>query len=239
MKILLAMPSFYKQDGSLFQRRRRWTVPITLPYLAGLTPQNVEIHLADEHNSKIDTSIDYDLVGLSVYCAAEQRAIEVAKAFRNRGIPVVAGGIHASLAPERLQDHVDSLVIGEAELVWPEVLADAQNGALKSRYQATELCDMKNLPRPRFDLLGASKFLYNIWPIQTTRGCPHGCEFCEVQVLYGRKYRHRPTGEVLEEMKSLPGQKIHIVDDNIGGNTTRAKELLQGMLPLKIGRAHV
>ena len=234
MKILLAMPTSFRRDGKLFQKKRRWIIPITLPYLAGLTPKTAEIHLVDEFHTPIDTSIDYDLVGLTVLCAAEKRAIEVAKAFRKRGIKVVAGGIHASLAPERLQDHVDSIIVGEAENIWAEVLADAQNGRLKPRYKAPELCDMVNLPRPRFDLLDMSKFLYNIYPIQTTRGCPHGCEFCEVQVLYGRKYRYRPIGEVLEEIKALPGRNLHIVDDNIGGNVNRAKELFRGMIPLKV-----
>ena len=112
MKILLAMPASYRRDGTLFQKRRRWIIPITLPYLAGLTPKTAEIHVVDEYHTSIDTSIDYDLVGLTVLCAAEKRAIEVAEAFRKRGIKVVAGGIHASLAPERLQDHVDSIVIG-------------------------------------------------------------------------------------------------------------------------------
>ena len=228
------MPASFRRDGTLFQKRRRWIIPITLPYLAGLTPKTAEIHLVDEFHTPIDTSIDYDLVGLTVLCAAEKRAIQVAQAFRKRGIKVVAGGIHASLATERLQDHVDSIVIGEAENVWADVIADAQNGRLKPRYKAAELCSMQNLPRPRFDLLDMSKFLYNIYPVQTTRGCPHGCQFCEVQVLYGRKYRYRPIGEVLDEIKALPGRNLHIVDDNIGGNVNRAKELFRGMIPLKV-----
>ena len=234
MKILLAMPTSYRRDGTLFQKKKRWIIPITLPYLAGLTPRTAEIHLVDEIHTPLDTSIDYDLVGLTVLCAAEKRAIEVAQAFRKRGIKVVAGGIHASLAPERLQEHVDAVVIGEAESVWADVIADAQNGRLKPRYKAAALCDMQHLPRPRFDLLDMSKFLYNVYPVQTTRGCPHGCQFCEVQILYGRKYRFRPIGEVLDEIKSLPSRNLHIVDDNIGGNVNRAKELFRGMIPLKV-----
>jgi len=234
MKILLAMPSFYRKDGSLFREKKRLIIPITLPYLAGLTPRECEIRLVDEHTAPIDTSADYDLVGLSVLGASERRAIEVAQAFRRRGIKVVVGGIHASLAPERLQEHVDAIVIGEAELVWRDVLADAQNGGLKPRYEANRLCEMKNLPMPRFDLLDIRQFRFDYYPVQTTRGCPHGCRFCEVNAIYGRKYRFRPIAEVLAEIKALPGRNIHIVDDNIGGDTRRAKELFRGMIPLKV-----
>jgi radical SAM superfamily enzyme YgiQ (UPF0313 family) len=234
MKILLAMPSFYQKDGTLFRKKRRLIIPITLPYLAALTPPNGEIHLVDEHVDSLDTNIDYDLVGLTVLGAAEKRAIEVASAFRKRGAKVVAGGFHASLATDRLQEHFDSVVVGEAEPQWEHVLADARRGRLQPRYQADELCDMKRLPMPRFDLLNMRHYRFTYFPVQTTRGCPHGCKFCEVRAVYGGKYRFRPVGEVLEEIKRLPGRKIHFVDDNIGGDTRRAKELFKGLIPLNI-----
>ncbi|MDD2709136.1 MAG: radical SAM protein [Verrucomicrobiae bacterium] len=234
MKILFAMPSFYKKDGTLFRKKQRLIIPITLPYLAALTPRNGEIRLVDDHVTPIDTNVNCNLVAMTVLGAGERRAIEVAKVFRKRGIKVVAGGFHASLAPERLQEHVDSVVIGEAENVWEQVLIDAQKGRLQPRYKADSLCSMDGLPMPRFDLLDMRHFRFRYYPIQTTRGCPHGCKFCEVKAVYGGKYRFRPVAEVLDEIKRLPGNKIHVVDDNIGGDTRRAKELFKGMISQKI-----
>ncbi|MCX6811112.1 MAG: radical SAM protein, partial [Candidatus Berkelbacteria bacterium] len=123
-------------------------------------------------------------------------------------------------------------VIGEAEPVWGEILADLAQGSLQARYQSAEYWDMKGLPLPRRDLLSREHYL-TVNVVQTARGCPNGCTFCSVTTVAGKHYRFRPVCEVVEEVRSLEGW-VGFVDDNITGNPARARELFEALIPLKI-----
>jgi radical SAM superfamily enzyme YgiQ (UPF0313 family) len=206
--------------------------PLLLPLLAGLTPDSVEVQLVDENIEPVDTNAQTDWVAITCMTASAPRAYAIASAFRARGIPVVMGGIHPTVMPDEAAAHVDAVIIGEAEPVWKDVIADLEAGRLRPRYQYDGYCDLVGLPRPRRELLQVHRYLTtNV--VQTARGCPNACAFCTVSAVAGRKYRFRPVAEVVEEVRPLGGW-VGFVDDNITGHATRAKELFEALIPLKI-----
>jgi radical SAM superfamily enzyme YgiQ (UPF0313 family) len=236
MKVLLIQPSRFR-NGRLDKRKQRWLLGMTLPYVAALTPKDVRVEIKDDLLEDITFQEECDLVGLSFMSHQAHRAYQLAAGFRRRGIPVVMGGFHATLAPDECQDHADALVLGEAEAAWPALIRDFQAGRLQPRYQS-ELSNLKNLPVPRYDLLNLKRYkLLNI-PSQTTRGCPYNCSYCEVTQVYGGKFRHRPADEVIDEIKEirrLTGSDfIYFVDDNFVANRRHAMAIMERLIPLKL-----
>jgi len=237
MRLLLIQPSRFR-GGRLDRRRRRWLLGMTLPYVAALTPPDIRVEIKDDLLEEITFKEEADLVALTCMSHQAPRAYQLAAGFRRRGIPVVMGGFHATLAPEECQEHADALVLGEAEEAWPRLLADFQTGGLQPRYQGSKLSDLKNLPVPRYDLLDLKRYkLLNI-PSQTTRGCPYNCSYCEVTQVYGGKFRHRPVEEVIHEIKEirrLTGSEfIYFVDDNFVANRRHAMAIMEQLIPLKL-----
>ena len=209
-----------------------WFAHLTLTTLAALTPPEIEVKITDENVEPIDFEEEVDLVGITGMVMHARRAYEIARRFRVRGIPVVMGGPHASSLPQEAKEHVDAVVIGEAEEVWKGLLDDLRNGALKPFYKADDFSSMKGLPHPRLDLLRREAY-YTTHCVQATRGCPHQCDFCHVTHFFGKTYRCRPIGEVMEEVKRLEGDFLVFIDDNIAGNRRYAKELFSQLRPLK------
>ncbi len=236
MKLLLVNPTRYKEDGTLYKSPRRWLLGITLPYLAALTSSDVEIEIVDECWQEIDFDGPCDLVGISFMSHQAPRAYQIADGFRARGRQVVMGGFHASARPQEALAHADAVVIGEAEVVWGQVIADAQQDSLRQIYQAPVLHDLRGLPSPRFDLLDLGRYKMPgvdlFYPVQTTRGCPFDCRFCEVTHLYGRAYRFRPIEDVLRDIDATGSKNIYFVDDNIAANRQRARRLFEALKPL-------
>ena len=207
--------------------------PLVLPLLAGLTPPDVEVRLLDENVEPADVNAAADWVAITCMTASAPRAYVIADAFRQRGIPVVMGGIHPTVLPDEAAAYADAVVVGEAEPVWREVLADLTANRLRPRYQSDGYADLAGLPRPRRELLQVDRYLTtNI--VQTARGCPNACAFCTVSTVSGRQYRFRPVPEVVEEVRSLPGGWVGFVDDNIAGHARRAKELFEALIRLRI-----
>ena len=218
-------------------KRNRWNryrvwKPLGLLVVAGLTPPQWDITIIDENLGPRDYAAmpRADLVGITAFTSQASRAYEVAASFRRDGVPVVMGGIHATMRREEALQHVESVVTGEAESVWADVLADAKRGRLRKTY-AGQPGDMAEAPPPRHDLLREG---YAFGSVQTTRGCPLDCSFCSVSAFNGRRYRHRPIGPVIEEMRSIAEKWILVVDDNLIGTTgahiDRAKELFRAMI---------
>ena len=195
--------------------------------LAGLTPSRHEIRIIDESLSEIDFDQEVDLVAITAMTPLAPRGYGIADQFRKRGRKVVIGGIHASWLPEEAKGHSDSVVIGEADEIWAEILEDVEKGVLKPFYRQEERTDLHRLPIPRRDLFPQKGYLFHNL-IQTTRGCPYDCEFCSVTALHGRSYRMRPIPEVEKEIQSLDRSKAYIffVDDNLVGSLSHARELL-------------
>ena len=213
-----------------------------LPILAALSPPDVEISITDDLLTPIDLEKDLkevDLVGITVLTKTALRAYEIADGYRKKGIPVVLGGIHPTALPEEAKEHADSVVMGEAEEVWPSLIEDFRIGNLKSFYRQERFTELSKIPRPRREIL-PRKGYFPLDVIQATRGCPFRCEFCSVRKFFGDTYRFRPISEVVEEMKTLRHRLIMFNDDNIIGNPFYSKELLKALIPLKkkwIGQA--
>lgn len=195
--------------------------------LAGLTPPHHEMSVIDESLSEIDFDQEVDLVAITAMTPLAPRGYEIADQFRASGRKVVIGGIHASWLPEEAKGHSDSVVIGEGDEIWAEILEDAERGKMKPFYRQKERTDLRHLPIPRRDLFPPKGYLFHNL-IQTTRGCPYDCEFCSVTALHGRSYRMRPILEVEKEIQSLDRSKAYIffVDDNLVGNLSHARDLL-------------
>jgi len=231
MRILFVQPSRYRQDGTLYKARKRWLLGMTLPYVAALTPPGHDLELVDDCYQDVDFDTPRDLVAMTCMSHQSRRAYELAQGFRKRGVPVVMGGFHVSLAPEEALEHVDSIVYGEAEGAWQQLVADAQRGSLKRVYQSDGPSDLKGFPAPRYDLIDLSRYRIPNLPVQTTRGCPYGCSYCEVTEIYGGKYRFRPLPEVIDELRELSARHkrrfIYFVDDLFTGNKPRAMELME------------
>ncbi len=209
--------------------------PLCLAVIAALTPKHWKIKIFDE-NYRTFRFKDADLIGITAYTPNAPRAYEIAKIYKDRNIPVVMGGIHASMCPEEALQYVDSVVIGEAENVWSQVLSDFEAGKLQKIYRGG-FPEMSNLPIPRHDLQHP---LYYWRSVQTSRGCPMNCDFCSVTSFNGGRFRYRPVEEVLDEISAYHGdyRNIFFVDDNIGGTNQhhrdRAKELFKGIIDRKL-----
>lgn len=197
--------------------------------VAALAPAAVEVRLCDEAVSPVDFNTDADVIGISANVSQAQRALEIAGQFRAMGKTVVMGGPHVSLAPELFQDHVDSLVVGELEAVAPAFFADMLNGALQSRYEAGR-ADMSLSPAPRWDLYPNDHALTGV--VQTSRGCPFECHFCDVIQYLGRVQRHKSNEQVIGEVQALYDHGYNLIalaDDNFTVYRRRARSLLAAL----------
>ncbi|MBT9557146.1 MAG: B12-binding domain-containing radical SAM protein [Myxococcales bacterium] len=204
--------------------------PLALATIAGLSPQDWDIRIADENVEPIDLDEPCDIVGITAMNVQAARAFELAAAFRKRGRLVVIGGPFATLQPERCAAHADVLVVGEAERIWPEFCADYVALKVRSRYVEEAPMDLALSPTPRYDLF--RRGAYSALPIQTTRGCPFGCEFCDIIIMQGRKVRAKPIPNVLAEIDAIGragGRSVFVTDDNFIGSPKIAKALLAAM----------
>src|SRR6266516_5119557 len=231
MKITLIEPAMIKTSG--FSEKPSWQLtPLSLATLAGITPLDVEVEALDDRIEEIDYDAPRDLVGISVKTFTARRAYQIANEFQNRGVPVILGGHHPTLLPEEALQHADSILVGEAEGIWRDVLHDAQRRKLKRVYHQEHILPVENVKVNRSGFAG-KKYL-PIGMIETTRGCPFSCRFCSVTTFFGRNFRHRPAMEVIAEIESLDKKFVFLVDDNIVADKEAAKDLFHALIPLKI-----
>jgi radical SAM superfamily enzyme YgiQ (UPF0313 family) len=217
-RLLLINPSnTHKGLGNI--RSTAWP-PLNLPYLAAVTPDHYQIEVLDENIEPFEYR-KADLVGITAYTASVYRAYQISEVYRQQGIPTVIGGIHASMMPNEAQRFCNSVVIGEAETIWPRVLKDFEEGRLKRLYKGT-WANLENLPPPRRDILKNSYYQWG--SIQTSRGCPMNCTFCSVTVFNGGKFRRRRLDSVIEELEQIPQKMVMITDDNLIGYGNKDKE---------------
>lgn len=212
--------------------KKRIMIPLALPTVAALTPDNYDIRIIDEEIELLPKNIKPDIVGISTLAATILRAYEIADWYRSMGIPVVFGGPYASFTVNEALNHADSVVIGEAENVWKKCLADFENGELKKTYKAEQKCEYKKQNIPRWDLVDTRK-IFQVG-VQLSRGCPFNCQFCLVTKIFGKKMRYRDIDNVIEEISSLPLKYIFFVDDNLTINKEYAKKLMTRLKPLDI-----
>jgi radical SAM superfamily enzyme YgiQ (UPF0313 family) len=214
--------------------KRLMSPSLSLVMLASLTPKHHVVYIEDENLTQINFSDNPDIVGITVNVDTTYRAFDIARSYRDKGIKVIFGGIHASANPDSMLEHCDSVCIGEAEELWESILSDFSNGTLKTRYFCSDPTDLKKVPLPDWTLVSQNNYLYNNI-IVTSRGCPYQCEFCYNSSDYtNKKYRFRPVENVLIEIKALNKKRIMFIDDNLIGNLAWTEELVRNIKPLNI-----
>lgn len=216
------------------------TIPqLGLQVLAELVPPGHQVDLIDEVFGTQDTERliqrnGYDLVGVTAYTSGATRAYEIARACRRMGIRTIMGGPHASACPDEAAAHFDSVAVGECDEIWPRIVEDAAAGRLQPRYHGT-LSDLQagGLGRGRQDLQPING-RYDVSAIQTSRGCPVGCEYCSVTQFNGPAIRRRRIADIVREWNELTRPFAFVVDDNFFGVGPRhaewAKELLRALI---------
>jgi len=229
--------NFLKQSPEMEFYRQYWSgLGSGLLVIGALTPDDVELELIDEGIADIDFSRGYDLVAITAVTQQANRAYEIARRFREKNIKVVLGGIHATVLPDEAKLYADSVVVGEAENLWPKLLDDFRHNRLSPVYASQQEVDLKGSPIPRYELLG-EKPCKIVW-VQATRGCPHDCSFCCASRVYGSKYRHKSIDQVINEIKKIRRIKKHALigfaDDNILCDKDYSCQLLEKVVDLKI-----
>jgi radical SAM superfamily enzyme YgiQ (UPF0313 family) len=202
-----------------------------MPLLAAHTPEHWEVGHTDEIVQDVDFAKSVDLVGITANTPAAPHAYALAREFRRRGVTVVIGGPHATLLPEEAMEHADAVVVGEGELVWPELLGDFERRDLRRCYESCRLPDLKQTPPPRWDLIKGRAYGKGV--TIATRGCPFACDYCAIPQMYQRRMRYRPVHQVVDEIQRMPGRALIFWDDNIGANRSYAKELFAAIAPMK------
>jgi len=208
-----------------------------LQVLARLVPDGHPVELIDEifgfdTTESLIAAGRYDLVGLTAYTSGATRAYEIAARCRSRGIPVIMGGPHASAVPDEAQRHVDCVAVGECDDIWPTIVRDAADGRLQPRYQG-RLSPLEAIGRAQQRLQPVNG-TYDVASIQTSRGCPVGCEYCSVTRFNGAPIRRRGIDDIIEEWNETPKRFLFVVDDNFFGvgrkHAEWAKELLRQII---------
>ncbi len=228
MKHLVLINPVGRRSGYMLSRFSRFP-PLGLAYAAAVTPKGWDVRILDENFGPAEL-VDADLVGITAFTSSIGRAYEIAADYRRRRIPVVMGGIHASMLPEEVLLHADAVVAGEVEGIWAKVIEDFERGNMKGIYRGP-IVDLSTFDvLPRRDLLHPG-YLWN--SIQTSRGCPFECSFCSVSRYLGRVYRQRPAEAVLRELETIESDYIFFLDDNLVGyseaSRRRALDIFEGM----------
>ncbi len=235
-KILFVQPTQYSDGRATLVKQRRLFLPgLAFPLLAALTPAHWQVELCLEVIEDVPFDTDADIVGIGGMGQALRRAVEIAHAFKRAGKTVVMGGYSPSLMPDYVADACDSLVLGDAEISYPLLLRDYEQGRLQRRYHHP-VSDLRGLPLPRYELLTAKRCGFML-PVQAGRGCPHSCSYCSIACLYQGRYLTRPVAEVLrdvERVRELGYRAFYLIDDNLIGDPAFFEELCRRIAPLRM-----
>lgn len=230
LELGLTLPGFVERSKTIA------SLPsLGLLTLAGMTPRQHRVRYIDveefKHGSTLPTELPggFDLIAISTFTAQSKEAYELARRYRENGVMVVMGGLHVTSLPTEVVELGISAAVGEGEIVWPEILEDAQRGKLKPVYDAAgRQFDMADAPMPAFELLDIDR--YNRLTVQTSRGCPWKCSFCASSILLTKRYKQKPIPKVLAEIDRIrqlwPRPFIEFADDNAFVNRDYWKELL-------------
>jgi hypothetical protein len=211
-----------------------------LETLASITPDWVDLTVANENLDTIDFDGAYDLVAMTVMVTNATRACQIADRFRQRGIKVVMGGYYPYMVGDHALNHADAICASEAEYVWEEILTDARDGKLKPVYEQsgkTDMSQLVHLPKP-----DRRRWLRHVsLTLQASRGCPFDCEFCSIVVMLGHTMRYKKPESIVAELEQIyrydlmgrfARRPIFFVDDNIFGNPTQFKEICRAIIKL-------
>jgi radical SAM superfamily enzyme YgiQ (UPF0313 family) len=233
-KLLLVNP--VSQKSGYLLSKFSTIPPLSLAYIAAVTPSDWEVKIADENFGRLEFE-NADLVGISAFTSSINRAYEIARTYRKRKIKVVLGGIHASMLPDEALQYADAVVIGEAEGIWMQVLEDFNFNRLSGKYIGPRLDLSQNSIKPRRQLVDPRYFFHSI---QTSRGCPFNCKFCTVSKYLGKEFRQRSASDVLDELQEIKSKYVFFLDDNLIGHSReskkRAAEIFEGMITLRLNK---
>ena len=233
-KILLIQPTPYDQHGVLVKKNKLYFVGLALPLLAALTPEGFDVEICYETIEDVPFDTDADLIGISSMGHAVMRTIAIAQEFKKRGKSVVLGGYMVSLMPEEAQKYCDSVMIGDSEETWPQMVRDFENGNLQKVYK--KKLEKLTYPIPKYELI-LNKKIGNFLPVQAGRGCPKTCSFCSIYCLYKGQYLKRDIDEVIRDIKkikSLGFRQFLLLDDNIFSDRDYAIKLCAEIKKLKM-----
>lgn len=206
--------------------------PIGIAQVAALTPKDIKIKFYDDRLEQIDFDEETDLVAISVETYSAQRAYDIAKEYQKRGKKVILAGFHPTLVSEEAMQFADSIIIGEAENVWGQLIEDFKHNSIKKVYQSSEKADLKGL-FPDRTIFKDKKYM-PITLIENSRGCKFNCQFCSIAAFHKQVCNYRPIEDVIKEVMETKNKLIFFIDDNIGSDVNRAKELFKKLIPLKI-----
>lgn len=230
----LTMPGFVERNKQIA------SLPsLGLLTLAGMTPDDIALEYVevDRVADFAGLADDCDTVAISSFSAQIKEAYTLADQLREQGKRVLLGGLHVTACPEEALQHADSIIIGEGEPSWPQLIADLRRGQLQRSYdsRATPF-NLADAPMPRFDLLDPEK--YNRLTVQTQRGCPFDCEFCAASIRLSPLFRVKPVAKVIAEIRRIkeiwPKPFIELADDNTFANKKHAKQLVRALIPEQI-----
>lgn len=233
MRLTLVHPCIGRRRGQPYIRT--WQMePLAPATLAGLTPRDrdTQIRFYDDRTENIPYDEPTDLVALSVETYTAKRSYQIASEFRRRGVPVVMGGFHPTLVPDESSQYAESIVVGEAEGLWPAVIEDFRNGRLRRVYRQPQRPSLAGL-RPDRSIFSGKRYL-PVGLIEAGRGCHFRCEFCAVQSYFSNTQVRRPIEDIIDEIRRVRKPLIFFVDDNITSNMDQAKEFFRALIPLKV-----
>ncbi len=229
MKITFILPAIGKKRGQKYIGT--WKMePLTIAVLKALTPDDVETEFFDDRIELPDYETKTDLVCITVETYTAKRSYRIAARFRERGIPVVMGGYHATICPEETEQFCDSVIVGNAETVWTQMVSDARTGQLKKRYKGG--IGTYGVT-PDKSIFTGKKYL-PVSLVETGRGCNHNCEFCSISRFYDSRYHARSHALIEEDIAASPYKYFFLVDDNLVANRKNALALFKRIEPLHI-----
>jgi radical SAM superfamily enzyme YgiQ (UPF0313 family) len=232
MKLTLIKPNIgrLERDGRFVDEARM--EPLQLGVLAALTPPDVEVVLHDDRIESIPFDEPTDLVAITVESFTARRAYEISAEYRQRGVPVILGGMHVTLLPGEAARHADSIFTGDAESLWGQVIEDARRDQLEARYQAPP-----GPPQPgvltRRDIFAGKGYL-PLTLLQFSRGCRFACEFCAVSAYFNKTQYCRRVDEVVQEIEAQERKNLFFVDDNLLSDHETARALFRALIPLRV-----
>ncbi len=235
VRLLLINPRFPESFWSfrwalqeILPSRHAVNPPLGLATIAALTPDEWLVTILDENIEALPMNPDADIIGVCGMAVQYSRQRELLDYYRSRGYYVVAGGSYASLAPESYSGYANTIVVGEAERIWPEFCRDFMADSTQRVYKETDWISLEESPTPRFDLLKLDR--YTTASLQFSRGCPYQCEFCDIPLLFGRRPRTKTLDQIgreLDALREAGARNVFFVDDNLIGHQPRARALLE------------
>jgi radical SAM superfamily enzyme YgiQ (UPF0313 family) len=201
-----------------------------IPILVNLLPADVSWRVVDQNIEAIDYADDADLIAISYFTPQAAFAYKIGDEFLRRGKTVIAGGMHPSTMPEEAAAHCTSLCVGEADTIWPRMVADFKAGNLARLYKAETVPAPEQIASAKpgiFDI--EDKYDWHASLVSITRGCPFGCEWCNIPLYQDSRIRLRPMDAVVAEIETLRGKEFYVTDDMVMLNRPRITRYMLDM----------